>query len=426
MCTASYGTLPLSCLSASIGPAARELHVSDSVYEQTLADAIAFEGIGLHTGEPVRLRILPAPPGKGIIFRRVDLENFEIRADVTSVARVAYATTLMSQGVWISTVEHVLSALYGSGVDNAYVELDNLEVPILEGSAQPFTEAIGRVGLLRQDRLRSYLRIKREFAVEENGKSLRILPSTTFAVKYTIDFPHPQVGLQELELECTSSAYAASIAPARTFGFYDQIEQLRDSGLIRGGSLDNAIILTHNGLLNDTFLRFPDEFVRHKILDLLGDFALVGKPVLGRLVAERAGHALHTRFVSELLESRSHWIVESRREPQASSRTSRRVQPAAGSPSQKSGSPGEEFVVECPVPKITILSFGAQGHRILGVDEESMLFQCEEERRRRWCLPSQPFGPMGVAGISPPRRLDASASRRATPCSSFNQAGESA
>ena len=280
------------------------------MHEQTIAGAIEFHGTGLHTGEPATLRILPAPAGKGIIFRRVDLDNFELRADVASVARVAYATTLMNRGVWISTVEHLLSALYGIGVDNAFIELDNFEVPILDGSALPFTEAITRVGLKRQAQPRQYLRVIKEFVLKENGKTLGIYPSGSFSIQYDIDFPHPLIGKQSLEVQFEKNNYADLIAPARTFGFYHEVEKLQESGLIRGGSLENAIVLTETGMLNDTSLRFKDEFVRHKMLDLLGDFALIGQPVLGRLVAHRAGHALHTRFVAELLESSSHWVVD--------------------------------------------------------------------------------------------------------------------
>ena len=281
------------------------------MYERTLADSFDFTGVGLHTGVPVSIRVLSAPAGTGIVFRRVDLDDFEIHADVASVSRVAYATTLMSKGVWISTVEHLLSAFYGIGLDNAYVDMDNLEVPILDGSARPFTSAIARVGLVEQDRRREYLRVTKEFMVEENGKSLAIYPADTFEIECDIDFEHPFIGPQHLSLECTEEGYAASIAPARTFGFYNEVEALQNNGLIQGGSLENAIVLTDTGMLNEEPLRFKDEFVRHKILDLLGDFALIRQPVLGRLVAHRAGHALHTRFVADLLESSDHWTIES-------------------------------------------------------------------------------------------------------------------
>jgi UDP-3-O-[3-hydroxymyristoyl] N-acetylglucosamine deacetylase len=296
-----------------------QLHTHALMRQQTLAGPIEFSGIGLHTGEHATVRIVPAPVGKGIVFRRLDLDSFELPANVASVARVAYATTLMSRGVWISTVEHLLSALYGMGIDNAYIELDNFEVPILDGSAAPFTEAISRVGRVRQTAHRQYIRITKPFILEEGEKTLGIYPSDNFTVQYDIDFPHPLIGKQSVEAELTGTNYADSIASARTFGFYDEVEKLQASGLIRGGSLDNAIVLTETGMLNDTSLRFVDEFVRHKTLDLLGDFALIGQPVLGRLVANRAGHALHTRFVAELLESPSHWTLTAAAEASVSS-----------------------------------------------------------------------------------------------------------
>jgi len=279
--------------------------------EQTVAAPIEFSGIGLHTGEPATMRILPAMAESGIVFRRVDLDNFEIRADVGSVERVAYATTLMNRGVWISTVEHLLSALYGLGIDNAIVELDNFEVPILDGSGLLYSEAIQRVGIKALGTERNLIRITKPFSLEEGGKSIAIHPSEKFSIEYEIGFPHPLIGFQKLEVEITPENYASLVAPARTFGFYDEVERLQASGLVRGGSLENAIVLTDKGMLNETSLRFPDEFVRHKILDLLGDFALMGQPVLGRIVANRAGHALHTRFVAELLESSDHWIATS-------------------------------------------------------------------------------------------------------------------
>src|SRR5438876_1848216 len=284
------------------------------MHQQTLRTPVEFSGIGLHTGEHATVRILPAPADKGIVFRRVDLDNFELLADVASVARVAYATTLMSRGVWIPNVEHLLSALYGVGIDNAYIELDNFEVPILDGSALPYVEAIARVGIVKQSRARQHIRIIKEFILNEGGKTLGIYPADTFSIRYDIDFAHPLIGKQSLDVEFTGTNYADLIAPARTFGFYYEVEKLQASGLVRGGSLENAIVLTQTGMLNDTSLRFPDEFVLHKTLDLLGDFALIGQPVLGRLVANKAGHALHTRFASELLASASHWTVDSRTE----------------------------------------------------------------------------------------------------------------
>jgi len=210
--------------------------------------------------------------------------------------------------------------LYGIGIDNAYIELDNFEVPILDGSALPYTEAIARVGVVTQRAPRRYIRITKPFVLEEGEKTLGIYPSDIFSIQYAIDFPHPLIGKQSVEVQLTGSNYATSIAPARTFGFYHDVEKLQAGGLIRGGSLENAIVLTETGIVNDTSLRFADEFVRHKTLDLLGDFALIGQPVLGSLIANRAGHALHTRFVAELLESTSHWIIASTAEVVSSAR----------------------------------------------------------------------------------------------------------
>ena len=183
--------------------AALELLVTGTMFEQTIAGPIEFTGVGLHTGENAAVRILPAPAGKGIVFRRVDLDNFELRADVASVARVAYATTLMNRGVWISTVEHLLSALYGMGIDNAYVELDNFEVPILDGSALPYTEAIAQVGIAKQKSRRQYIRITKEFVLQDGEKTLGIYPSETFSIEYDINFPHPLIGKQSLHVELT-------------------------------------------------------------------------------------------------------------------------------------------------------------------------------------------------------------------------------
>jgi UDP-3-O-[3-hydroxymyristoyl] N-acetylglucosamine deacetylase len=278
--------------------------------EQTIAAPVEFTGIGLHTGQSASMRILPARAGTGIVFRRVDLDNFELGANVGSVERVAYATTLMKRGVWISTVEHLLSALYGLSIDNAYVELDNFEVPILDGSALPYARAIKKAGIVTLDAPRNYIHITKTFTLEENGKTLSISPSDAFSIEYQIGFSHPLIGDQKVEIELTPANYARLIAPARTFGFYHEVETLQANGLIRGGSLENAIVLTETGMLNETSLRFPDEFVRHKILDLLGDFALIGAPVLGRLAANRAGHALHTRFVAELLDRTDLWTLE--------------------------------------------------------------------------------------------------------------------
>ena len=263
-------------------------------------------GIGLHSGVPATLRILPAPANTGIVFRRVDLDGFELEAVGRNVARVSYATSLMKKGVLISTTEHLLSAFVGMGIDNAIVELDNLELPILDGSALPFVELIRKVGVRKQRRPRSYIRILRALEVREGNKFIAVYPSESYTVSYTIDFPHPLIGREEFSLELTNGHYLAEIAPARTFGFLHEAEAMRQQGLIRGASEQNAVVLTRESLVNPP-LRFQDEFVRHKILDLIGDLALIGKRILGSVVADRAGHAMHTALVSRLLRDHSLW-----------------------------------------------------------------------------------------------------------------------
>jgi UDP-3-O-[3-hydroxymyristoyl] N-acetylglucosamine deacetylase len=276
------------------------------VYEQTIRSAVECSGIGLHSGAPVRLRILPAPSNTGIVFRRTDLDGFEVEAVGRNVARVSYATSLMKKGVLISTTEHLLSAFVGMEIDNAIVELDNLELPILDGSAQTFVDLIRRAGVRKQRRPRSYLRVLRSLELSEANKFIGIYPSDRYSVSYTIDFPHPLIGRESRTLELTNGQYVNEIASARTFGFLHAADMMRQQGLIRGASNDNAVVLTRDGLVNPP-LRFPDEFVRHKILDLIGDLALIGRRILGNVVADRAGHAMHTALVSRLLRDQSSW-----------------------------------------------------------------------------------------------------------------------
>lgn len=275
-------------------------------HEQTIRAAVTCSGIGLHSGAPVTLRILPAPAGSGIVFRRTDLEGFEIEASGRNVARVSYATSLMKKGVLISTTEHLLSAFIGVGIDNAIVELDNLELPILDGSARPFVEMIQKAGIRKQRKVRTYFRIVREVELREGDKFIGVYPATTYSVSYEINFPHPRIGRQRFGVQLTNGSYLREIAPARTFGFMHEAEAMRQQGLIRGASTENAIVLSRDAVLNPP-LRFTDEFVRHKVLDLIGDLALIGKQILGSVVADRAGHAMHTALVSRLLRDRTYW-----------------------------------------------------------------------------------------------------------------------
>jgi UDP-3-O-[3-hydroxymyristoyl] N-acetylglucosamine deacetylase len=263
-------------------------------------------GVGLHSGAPVRLRILPASAGSGVVFRRIDLDGFQVEAVSRNVARVSYATSLMKKGVLISTTEHLLSALIGCGIDNAIVELDNLELPILDGSARPFVEAIRKAGVRKQRRPRTYLRIRRELELREGDKFIAVYPAETYSVAYTIDFSHPLIGRETFRVDLSDGNYLEQIAPARTFGFLHEADAMREQGLIRGASPENAVVLTRVGVMNPP-LRFGDEFVRHKVLDLIGDLALFGKQILGSVVADRAGHAMHTALVSRVLKDRTLW-----------------------------------------------------------------------------------------------------------------------
>jgi UDP-3-O-[3-hydroxymyristoyl] N-acetylglucosamine deacetylase len=275
-------------------------------HEQTVRSAVACSGVGLHSGAPVNLRILPAPPGSGVVFRRTDLDDFDVEAISRNVARVSYATSLMKKGVLISTTEHLLSAFIGVGIDNAIVELDNLELPILDGSARPFVDAIRRSGIRKQRRPRTYLRIRKEMELREGDKSIAVYPADSYSVAYTINFPHPLIGKETFSVDLSDGNYLREIAAARTFGFREDEPIMRNMGLIRGASSENCIVLTPEGVENPP-LRFPDEFVRHKVLDLIGDLALLGKQILGTVVADRAGHAMHTALVSRLLKDHSLW-----------------------------------------------------------------------------------------------------------------------
>jgi UDP-3-O-[3-hydroxymyristoyl] N-acetylglucosamine deacetylase len=327
-------TLPLQVVPT------RETSLSNHLqFEHTIHTPLDFQGIGLHSGAPVSMHLIPAPAGSGIVFRRSDLDNFEIPATGRNVARVSYATSLMRQGVLIQTTEHLLSALIGLGVDNIIVEIDNLEVPILDGSSLPYVSAILSTGLKRQRRKREYIRILKPIEVRESSpqgdkfigvypfgetgpfaqNGLQTGPGEGYSIHYSIDFPAP-IGHDTFIGDLEAGTYSDLIAPARTFGFKEDEAMLRDMGLIRGVSDDSAIIVTRTtptqpGAVLNGPLRFPDEFVRHKVLDLIGDLALAGRRIWGRVVAERAGHAMHTALVQKLLRDRSAWELAHRFEP---------------------------------------------------------------------------------------------------------------
>ena len=277
--------------------------------QQTLAAQVSLSGIGLHTGVTVNLRLCPAPAHTGVVFKRTDLDGFTIEAQSRHVARVSYATSLMKKGVLISTTEHLLSALAGLGVDNVVVEIDNLELPIVDGSALPFVKLIRQAGLRAQRARRTYAKILKPLELIEGAKRIAVYPSETFATSYSISFPHPVIGSQSLDFTPSALSYENDVAPARTFGFLAEVEMLLKSGLVKGGSLENVVVLDQKRVMNPEGLRFPDEFCRHKILDLIGDLSLFGHPLIGHVVADRAGHAMHTQLVSQLLRQKECWTL---------------------------------------------------------------------------------------------------------------------
>jgi len=277
-------------------------------FQQTLRRQVSCAGIGLHSGSKVSLTLRPAAAGTGVIFRRADL-GIDIPANIDHVTAINYATVLGKDGATVETVEHLLAALVTAGVDNVIIELTQREVPIMDGSSAPFLFLIQEAGLKKQSAARAYLKVLRPVSVASGDKHVTIYPSDHFKVSYTISFDHPMLRHQARTTRITEQIFSDDIAPARTFGFLKEVEWMRQQGLALGGSLDNAIVIGDTGPLNS--LRFDDEFVRHKILDAVGDLALIGRPVLGHVVAHRAGHALHTQLARQLLaEADAYTIVE--------------------------------------------------------------------------------------------------------------------
>jgi UDP-3-O-[3-hydroxymyristoyl] N-acetylglucosamine deacetylase len=274
--------------------------------QRTLRRSVSCTGIGLHSGNKVTLSLKPAPADTGIRFQRADLGGLEIPATVTHLGGIQYQTGLTREAVSVETVEHLLAALTALGIDNAIVELNSPEVPIMDGSAAPFVYLVNEAGVRRLQAPRRYLKVLRPISLTQGDKRIALYPSDHFKVTYSISFDHPLLRHQSRTMRVTEESFIEEIAPARTFGFLKEVEMLRQRGLALGGSLDNAIVLGETGVLNNA-LRFEDEFVRHKILDVIGDLSLVGHPVVGHLVAHRGGHALHTAFAARILEEPDAW-----------------------------------------------------------------------------------------------------------------------
>jgi UDP-3-O-[3-hydroxymyristoyl] N-acetylglucosamine deacetylase len=292
--------------------------------QRTLRRTVQCAGIGLHSGQKVTLALKPAPVDHGIRFKRADLGGVEIPARVSHLGGGQQLQTgLVSDKASVETVEHLLAALRSLGIDNVLVELNHFEVPIMDGSSAPWVYLIQDAGIKELSASRQTIRILRPIQVQHGDKRMAVYPADRFKITYTISFDHPLLRHQQKTLDLDEQVFIDEIAPARTFGFLKEVEMLRQRGLALGGSLENAIVLGETGVLNP--LRFEDEFVRHKILDVIGDLALVGHPIQGHLVVHRGGHALHTAFAAELVRLRDAWTLVEDAAPAADVRLGSRV-----------------------------------------------------------------------------------------------------
>ena len=279
-------------------------------FQQTIRKPVTCSGVGLHSGCRVSVTLMPAPLDTGIVFIRKDVSDSpQIQVSIENIRPALLSTTVGIDGVQVQTIEHLLAAASGLDIDNLLVEIDAPELPALDGSAQSFVSLMLEAGIVSQDRRRSYLKVVRPIEVIDGDKRIAIRPASQSSVTYTIEYAHPLIGRQTYDYDWSRDAFVEDIAPARTFGFLREVEALWEAGLGLGGSLQNTLILSEEGLLNEDGLRFADEFVRHKILDLIGDMMLLGVPVIGEIEAVRSGHALHARLVSRILESRDNWVL---------------------------------------------------------------------------------------------------------------------
>jgi UDP-3-O-[3-hydroxymyristoyl] N-acetylglucosamine deacetylase len=278
--------------------------------QHTIAREITCSGVGLHTGQRVSLILRPAPPNTGLVFIRQNGSGpVTFSPSVRNLVPTELCTEISAKGTYVKTVEHVLSALVGLAVDNVFIELDGGEVPVMDGSAGPFVRLIRAVGVIPQDKQQAFLKITRPIEVADGDRRISIEPALTTRITYSIQYSHPLIRKQTYVYDWSVSRFEREIADARTFGFLKDVQALWAKGLGKGGSLDNTVVLSERGVLNESGLRFRDEFVRHKILDLIGDLALLGVPFIGHMVAERAGHALHAKLVEQILEQRDKWVL---------------------------------------------------------------------------------------------------------------------
>jgi UDP-3-O-[3-hydroxymyristoyl] N-acetylglucosamine deacetylase len=297
-------------------------------FQRTIRKSITCEGIGLHTGKPVKMTLKPAPASTGIVFIRTDLDNAEIKAIAANTVSTNYATTLSQNGVFVKTVEHLLSTFASLSIDNVYVEIDTEEVPIMDGSARPFVRLIADAGIQSQEILQPVLKVIKPIFVREGNKQLAIWPAETTSISYFIDFNHPMLKEQSLQYQPSEEAFLREVSDARTFGFMSDVKALQANGLAKGASLDNAVALGDDAVLNEDGLRYDDEFVRHKILDLIGDLSLVGMSIVGHIVAHKSGHGLNAQMVSKLLNNPQTWIAVASSEEREASQQERQFQNA--------------------------------------------------------------------------------------------------
>jgi UDP-3-O-[3-hydroxymyristoyl] N-acetylglucosamine deacetylase len=278
--------------------------------QQTLANSVSCAGIGLHSGQSVTLTLRPAPADTGVVFvNRNGHAGASLAASVDHLVPTELCTAISGNGFQVKTIEHVLAALAGLNVDNVYVEVDAGEAPVMDGSSAPFVKLIQSAGIVSQNRPQPYLKITRPLEVIDGSRRVRIEPSATPRITYSIQYDHPLIQTQTYSYEHSARAFESEIAEARTFGFLQEVEALWARGLGRGGNLDNTVVLSQDGILNESGLRFTNEFVRHKVLDLIGDFSLLGLPFIGHLIADRSGHALHTRLVKQILNHPECWVL---------------------------------------------------------------------------------------------------------------------
>ena len=276
--------------------------------QRTVSEEISCTGIGLHSGKKVKLTVKPAPPNSGIAFERLDISpNCSVKASFDNVVETKMATTIGFNGYSVSTIEHLMAAFFGMGIDNALVQIDGEEVPIMDGSSAPFVLLLKNAGVAIQNNHKRFLLVKKPIKIKDGDRSVHIYPSNELKITYKIDFDHPLIKDQAYEISFSQPTFIQEISKARTFGFLRDVQTLRNNGLARGGSLDNAIVMDEFRVLNEDGLRYKNEFVRHKILDFIGDLAILGPIIIGHFVAERSGHSLNQRLLRKFMAQEDYW-----------------------------------------------------------------------------------------------------------------------